>query len=421
MADPAPLLYTDPRSGELRRRRWRLEVIDGIDQGLKCTLEHSPALIGAAPAAALVLNDDTASRYHLELDLFAEGIRLRDLDSTNGTFVGTTRIHDAFIEAGDVFRVGRSVIRAEASSEAAAPEIETDPRGIPLGGVERLGEAIAVSEAMRAVFEKLRTIARSPSPVLLSGEPGVGKATTAAIIHQLSPRKAQPFVALDIDAALTIDGAEDALFGRADPDQETRIEGAFDRSNGGTLLLGGVDHLRASTQRKLLGAIESGEILPSGEGRRRRVNVRLLTTLSSRDAADRIEPKLLHRLAVVRLTIPPLRERAEDLIPLARLFLGALDPSLRIGARLEARLRMESWPGNLAQLRRELEALASPGRWIPNEEPLSPLAVDLRRAFVADFVGLHQGNVGRAAGDLAVPKRALFGFLTRHKVELDAL
>ncbi|MFO0724552.1 MAG: sigma 54-interacting transcriptional regulator [Myxococcota bacterium] len=418
MAPAEPFLFTDTRSGELRRRHWSLHVEDGVDAGKGAQIEQSPALVGAAPAAALVLTDDTVSRYHLEIDAFAEGLRVRDLDSTNGTFVGNTRIRDAFLEPSDVFRVGRTTVRVQSSEEPAAPEIETDPAGIPLGGIERLGPAVAMSTMGRALFEDLRKVARSSSRVLFEGESGVGKGTAARVLHDLSARKALPFVTLHFEPGLDSDAADRLLFGSA---EEGAPPGACERAANGTLFLAGVDHMPFATQRRLLRVIESGEVQRHGDPRRRRMDARLISSSQTPSAMGAgLDPKLLRRLGVVRLAIPPLRARKEDIVPIAIEILRrrGVGPSI-LGPRLRTALLSESWSENVDQLELSLLALPDPNRWIEQVPSEMGPEVRLRRALIEDQLRSSQGSVTRAAAALEVQVKALFRFLARERIELD--
>lgn len=418
MAGAPQLLYTDPKSGELRRRSWVLEVLDGQDRGRRSVVDRSPALIGAAPAAVLVLTDDTVSRYHLEMDVFAEGLRLRDLDSTNGTFIGKLRVRDAFVEHGDTFRLGRTSIRVTGVDEPAAPEIDTDPSGVPLGQVERVGHAIGVSVSLRGLFETLRQVAASPSAVLLEGERGVGKATCARLIHELSPRRGLPFVALSLEPDPDPRELETALFGigTAGASVETPGQpGALEQASTGTLFIEHVDRLPVSIQPRLLRAVEAGEIQRNGERRRRRVDVRIVSSAVPRADGGELglSRAILRRLAVVRLALEPLRDRPEDLAALAREFLGVRPGhALDVGPRLDAALRAEDWSlENGDRLRERVRAVLDPEA---GDDPL-------RVAFVGDVVTRLEGDVSDAAARLNLGTRSLFRYLARHDVDLDAM
>ncbi len=411
VAGSPPLLYTDPKTGELRKRTWRLTVLDGPDQGRTGEVDRSPALVGAAPAAVLVLTDDTVSRYHVEMDVFAEGIRLRDLDSTNGTFIGKLRVRDGFVENGDVFRLGRSVIRAEGDDESAAPEIETDPSGVPIGAVERIGEALAVHETSRGMFEKLRQIAPSPSALLLVGEVGTGKLTCARIVHELSPRAGQPFVCLKLEPGGVEQEVEPLLFGTAGKD--TGTPGAFESASGGTLFIEHVDRLPIGTQPKVVRAVEAGEVQRIGAERRRRVDVRVISSCTALPGSDPgLADSVIRRLGVVHVTVPPLRQRIEDIRALAAAFIEKGErPGLRIGDQLAGVLESQEWPTNGDGLRAAIGAL------------VAPQAGDtaLRRAFVTDVVTERLGDVSASAEALAMPERALWRFLSEAAIDLDGM
>ena len=408
MPKSPPLLYTDPNTGELLRRRWTLTVTDGPDKGRKSKIDRSPALIGAAPAAVLVLTDDTVSRYHVEMDVFAEGIRLRDLDSTNGTFIRKMRVRDGFVENGEIFRLGRSVIVATGTDEPAAPEIETDPSGVPLGAVERLGPAVAVHEATRGLFEQLRQIAPSPSALLLEGEVGTGKATCAQIVHDLSPRGGQRMVRVTLEPDGDEQEVETVLFGSIEG--EAAGPGAFEAASGGTLFIEHIDRLPIGTQPKVVQAIESGEVQRRGAQRRRRVDVRVVSSCESVPGhAPGLGATVLSRIAVVHLRVPPLRERVEDIHALAAEFMNDHDASL--GPALRELLDAGRWPTNCDGLWAALDGVTKTSA--PDDA--------LRRAFVTDEVANLAGDVTAAAEALAMPQKALWRYLSAAHIDLDGM
>jgi transcriptional regulator with GAF, ATPase, and Fis domain len=406
MAAKEPLLlYTHPDTGELLRRRWQLEVIDGNDFGTIVDITYAPALIGAAPAAMLVITDETVSRYHAEVDAFANGIRVRDLDSTNGTFVDDVKIRDAFVEAGHEFRVGRTTVRTRATDEPAAPEIDTDPSGVAIGDVEFVKDALAVAGSTRDLLRSVRKIAPSSSSVLFEGERGSGRATLAKLLHDLSPRKSGPFVTFN--PRLMQESAE----------PEALMTSVFERARNGTLFIEEIEHLPEAVHVPLLRAIESGEIQRPGDERKVRIDVRTVASTSRALKNDpRFHAGLYRRIAVVRLKVPALRDRPEDITPLAELFFQEGAPKKRVlGARTKIALTALEWPGNGDELR---EAIAR----LDGIESLGlPDRSALQVAFVADALAEKRGHVTQAALDLGMTPKALFRFLKTTYIDLDVM
>ncbi|MCK6546546.1 sigma 54-interacting transcriptional regulator, partial [Myxococcota bacterium] len=420
VAREAPLLlYTHPTTGELLRRRWHLAIVDERGVHTRTEITDSPALVGAAPAATLVLTDDTVSRYHAELDVFAEGLRLRDLDSTNGTFVHDERVQEAFVESGDVFRVGRTEVSVLAEDEPAASEIDTDPKGVPPGAIETLGHALAVAGATRDLLRLVKKIAPSESPVLFEGEVGTGKATLARLLHDLSPRRELPFVSISPRAIGEPGEIHARLFGRAATRGVPARPGLFELARGGTLFVEGVEHLPRALQPELLETIETGELRGAGA----RTDVRIVSSSERRLATDEaFDARLARRLAVVRLRVPPLRERTDDIRALAEHFLELTSGrSIPLGARTLDVLRPLSFPGNLDQLRRLVSTLVpEPRAGLRTAPELGTVAAELKLAFVCDRLEANAGSVTKTAAELARTDRELFQFLTDHRVDLDA-
>ncbi len=383
----APLLYlTHPETGQLLRRRWRVVVTKGPDAGKSADLTTWTALVGAAPAAALELTDDATSRYHAELDLFAEGIRIRDLESTNGTFAHSDKpVKQAFLHDKHCFRVGETTIEVEAREERVF-----EP-ALPATAIDTLSGLIAADAVTRRLFSRIRRVAQVRSTVLLIGARGTGKSAYAAALHAESRRRNGPFVRVDLR-------------------EPGPFEPAFDAARGGTLFLDHVESLPRSRQADLLACLEN---LPVG-GRDLRV------VAASTHALKRplpIDPRLAARLSVVQMQLPRLGQRSEDILPLARHFFAqtGADPDL-LGPRCLDLLKSQDWPGQVADLERALKRLAGPAQ-MDDETWMRTL----RQTFLSELLGRHKGHVTEASAAVGMSQHAMFCALSNHDVDLDDL
>ena len=227
---------------------------------------------------------------------------------------------------------------------------------------------IGESPQMRDVIEKLKRIAPTDASVLIQGETGTGKELVAQAIHQNSPRKNKPFVALNC-AALSENILESELFGHvkgAFTDASTDRVGKFEYAHGGTLFLDEVGDMPLATQIKLLRVLESGEITRVGSNDAIRVSVRILSATNSNleeaIAAGTFRRDLYHRLKVVTIRLPTLLERSQDIPVLIehfiRLFAKQHGKQIK-GMSLPARRRILAypWPGNVRQLRNVVESM----------------------------------------------------------------
>jgi two-component system response regulator HydG len=235
---------------------------------------------------------------------------------------------------------------------------------------ERFGfeGVIGNSPAMHAVVARLRQIAPTSASVLITGESGTGKELVAKALHNNSPRRYKPFVALNC-AALSDNILESELFGHikgAFTGADRERKGWFEHANGGTLFLDEVGDIPLSTQVKLLRAIESGEIVRVGTNEPVKVNVRLISAtnrdLSDAIAAGTFRQDLYHRLKVVSVKLPALRERREDIDLLVDHFLKEFTTShakkiTAITPAARKALRQYSWPGNVRELKNVIESM----------------------------------------------------------------
>ncbi len=227
---------------------------------------------------------------------------------------------------------------------------------------------VAESVAMRAALDLVARVAGHKSTVLITGESGTGKEVVARAIHRASPRAGGPFVAINC-AAIPESLLESELFGHARgafTGATTESMGLFEAADGGTLLLDEIGELPLGLQAKLLRVLQDGEIRRVGDQRNRRVDVRLLAAtardLAAEAKAGQFREDLFYRLNVVAIHLPPLRERPEDIAPLARLFAAQL--SRRLGRSLELAptaltwVERQPWPGNVRELEHAIERAA---------------------------------------------------------------
>jgi DNA-binding NtrC family response regulator len=224
------------------------------------------------------------------------------------------------------------------------------------------GWFVCESSAMACVVQTTAVVAPSDAPVLITGESGTGKEVVARLIHQWSPRHEGPLVAANC-AGLPESLIESELFGHTKGAftgaTDTR-QGVFRAAHGGTLFLDEIGELPVHLQPKLLRALESGEITPVGSDSPTAVDTRLLAA-TNRDLEKAIEEKrfredLYYRINVVELTVPPLRERREDILPLARRFGTEFSGRpVRVSPRAMQCLLAYTWPGNVRELRNAIQ------------------------------------------------------------------
>jgi two-component system, NtrC family, response regulator HydG len=258
-------------------------------------------------------------------------------------------------------------------------------------GEEPLG-VVAKSPAMRRIVDLARRVAKVDSTILITGASGSGKERIARLVHDESARATGPFIAVNC-GAITETLLESELFGHARGAFTGAVQerpGLFEAANGGTLLLDEIGEVSAGMQVKLLRALQEREIRRVGENRTRKVDVRVLAAthrdLTEQVARGELRQDLYYRLKVIDLHVPPLRERRDDILPLARILLGAAALRMRrkIGAlapRAADQLLRYHWPGNVRELENAMEravALAS-GRRVELED----LPEEIRQALPA--------------------------------------
>lgn len=430
LENPGALLTLDRATGSLRSRVYHLSVLSGRDEGRAVTLE-GPTVVGTALGSTLLLTDEAVSGTHLELTPLAEGVRVRDLGSTNGTFIGGARITEALLGKEATVSVGRTVLRLFIFDEqVAVPELGAELEGV-----------IGKSAAMRRLLAMLRKVATSTSPVVLLGETGTGKEVLARATHRLSARSDKPFVVFDC-AAVSANLIESELFGHvkgAFTGASEDRRGAFLEAQHGTLFLDELGELPLELQPKLLRVLEDSTVKPVGSERTQKVDVRIVAAthrdLEAEVAAGRFRADLFFRLYVVPLTVPPLRDRPEDVPALARHFVAQLGASdVELPAPLVQKLCAYAWPGNVRELRNVVaRALVDEDLALMGGQPKAPAGASvtpdvelpfkeakerLIDAFTRDYLeatlARHHGNITHAAKAAGIARAHLHKLVERY-------
>ncbi len=418
-----------------------VEVLGGPATGRAYPIPSDrPFIVGSSPEASLPIDDDTVSRLHLELRSHGRWVRARDLGSTNGSFHEESRFRELDLYPGAVFRVGRTELRLLAASE---------PSPLPPSESTAFGAMLGRSVAMRRVFAVLERAARTDATVLVTGETGTGKEVVAESLHQASFRRDRKLVVVDC-SAIPANLIESELFGHvrgAFTHAESDRLGAFREADGGTIFLDELGELPLELQPRLLRVLETQRVKPVGSDQQHPIDVRVVAA-THRDLEGLIRERkfrsdLYFRLAVVRVHIPPLRERRADIPLLARHFAETLSPEgrpLRLNPDSMAALIAHAWPGNVRELRNVIQqavalrserlSLARSLAFAPAEgepvalgfEPFYDLAFREARqaataafelAYVKERIQRANGNMSEAAREMGLHRNMVRRILNR--------
>ena len=429
----------DDHKDALRARAASLEVTAGPDAGLRARLDRPVVVVGSGPAADVRLSDDTVSRVHLRLSLTQGGVHVRDEGSKNGTWLGGVRVESVVLTQDALLQLGATSLAVRIDAEHTSIELHTG---------DRFGESIGSSEAIRHVYATLARAAQSDAAILLEGEPGVGKDALARGIHTASPRKSGPLVSVDC-AGFSAVLLEDELFGHEPGAFEGTGEaraGAFELAHAGTLVLEEVSALTPDLQAKLKDALDATATRRIGGEDARAFDVRVVST-SQRPLVDLVaagffRQDLYYRLSVARAIVPPLRDRADDVLPIATHFLreATRDPAAELPAELAGMLVAYRWPGNVRELRnvvlryatlgaRDRDALFGTGafgdrRGLPSLEELGQLDYHAARqkvlerfedAYIPAVLERAGGVVAKAAELAGVARPSFYRMVDRQR------
>jgi DNA-binding NtrC family response regulator len=423
----------------------KLVVVDGPDEGLEAPIAGALE-VGTDESCGMVLHDAKVSRRHLFLRSQGALFHVKDLGSRNGTFHGGARLIEADVRMGAVLQLG-------SSSLAIQPRVWL--REVHPSSAREFGDLWGESVAMREVFAVLERVAHTDVTVLIDGESGTGKELAARSIHRASNRAKKPYVVFDC-GSVPAELAESELFGHkrgAFSGATADRAGAFQQADGGTLCLDEIGELPLELQPKLLRALDAGEVRPVGEDTPRKIDVRVLAAtnrdLHSEARRGRFRPDLLYRLEVIRVRLPALRHRPEDIPGLvARLLEGKLPAGDAIDGDNLTRLSSYGWPGNVRELKNTLaravalaaqpahgpapfsklvfnlgpapSAPASIGFEFPGvgshlafKDAKAQLLISFERAYVARLLERHGGNVTQAAQAAGLSRKHLHDLIKR--------
>jgi len=346
-------------------RKCQLLVVDGPNRGKKLMLNKGVTTIGKRETNDLVLADKTVSRNHIEIKYAEDGFLLRDLESTNGTFINGTRVKEAYLVPGDHIKVGITTLEFVAYDE----KVRIEP-----SAQHSFGMLVGKSTKMRQIFSILEKISPTHATVIIEGDTGTGKELVARAIHENSQRKGKSFVVFDC-SAVAPNLIESELFGHERGSFTGAVKsrrGAFEEANGGTIFLDEIGELTPELQPKLLRALEQREIKRVGSNAAVKIDVRVVCAtnrnLRKEIEEGRFREDLYYRLSVVKISLPSLKERLDDIPPLVERFLTTAkynrkpDGEVKVTKVDDDALKLLSryeWPGNVRELNNVIERACS--------------------------------------------------------------
>ena len=447
------LLPGDETRDLVSLRKCVLAIIDGPSPRIKYDLsKNKMTRVGKKNDNELVINDKTVSRNHMEIEATQDSYLLRDLNSTNGTFINDIQIKEAFLSPGDIITIGNTKIEYQAFNE----KVQMEPSKNNF-----FGETVGKSRKMRQIFGVLERISPSLATVVIEGETGTGKDLVARAIHAHSPRKDKPFVVFDC-SAIAPNLIESELFGHVKGSFTGAIKdrkGAFEQANTGTIFLDEIGELTLDLQPKLLRALEQREIKRVGGSDPVQLDVRVVCAtnknLKKEVEEGRFREDLYYRLSVVKIQLPPLRERAEDIpVIVEKILIQARFNKKTDGSFYASRveddalklLQRYQWPGNVRELINILERAVSfsengvinaqhlqfifseadtdvnakvsvgADNSLPFKEAKQKIVESFEKDYLVDLLTRNKNNVSKAAREAKIDRKHLRNLLIKYGI-----
>ncbi|MBI2338921.1 MAG: sigma 54-interacting transcriptional regulator [Deltaproteobacteria bacterium] len=344
------ILKFDPKKDKFIVSKPCLVITQKGGEARRVDLPSSKVVLGSNASCDIVIDDEYVSGRHCRIVPDGGGFFLEDLNSTNGTWVGEVRINRAALKRPIEFVIGKTRVRFDdaGADEAVLPMDQNHFCGL-----------VGQTESMRLLFSRIARVAPTDQTVLVYGETGSGKELVARAIHELSPRRDKPYVILNC-GAISVHLIESELFGHekgAFTGAVARRAGAFEQANNGTLFLDEIGELPLELQPKLLRVLENRAIRRVGGDEEIPVDVRIVAAthknLSEQVKKGTFREDLFFRLFVIPLSVPPLKDRKDDVPLLADYFLRQASPQspLSLSPEVLSKLAAYSWPGNVRELK----------------------------------------------------------------------
>lgn len=424
-----------PEAGvpQVGRAKFELVVTGGPAEGKRIAIGQKIIKVGRSSRSDFPLSDKTISNLHFELEAGSSGVHVRDMGSTNGTHVDGQKIQSLIVEVGSEIQIGNTSLKIFI-------EEETSPMAPP-----SLGGLVGQSPKMQAVYKWIRKGAKGDVSILIQGETGCGKEVVAQEIHRLSDRAEGPLITIDC-SAIPKDLIESELFGHEKGSFTGAIgqrKGAFELAQGGTVFLDEIGELPLEMQPKLLRVLEEKQLKRIGGNDRIKSDFRVVAAtnrwLDEEVVKGNFRQDLYFRLNVVPISLPPLRERREDIPPLVRHFLKG--KSVHMPQAVLAKLIDHPWPGNVRELRNVLERGVvlmegntlsmedllffgagkkggAPMTWEQSEGASAPVSLEeIEKQVIRRALKTHKGDKKAVARELGIALSTLYEKIRRFKLD----
>lgn len=402
MSEVTRTVFLESGDKTLQLQAYTLRVVAGPNEGTSVESESRRFTIGTSPENDLTLDDPAISRFHASIEVNEQGYALKDEGSKNGTYIQDLRIGEIFLQDHTRFRIGETEIEFSTTEEEVS---------VRFSGKEQFGDLLGTSLEMREIFALLDRVSTTDATVLIEGESGTGKELVAEAVHAASDRSNGPLVVIDC-SAIAGELIESELFGHekgAFTGATSRRKGAFESAQGGTLFLDELGEMPLDLQPKLLRALEKREVKPVGSNTTIPIDVRIVAA-TNRNLIHEVKEgnfreDLYYRFAVIKVQLPPLRDRPEDIPLLVEHFLKSASKmagreNIDIGYKTMEKLKNHKWQGNVRELKNFVEraVLLTQG----NEIETRFLHADVAPEESETFSG-GGGDVAREALDQNLP------------------